>query len=87
MRTLVMLLVMAVLPAQLFAADRPNILWISSEDNSPYLGCYGDPVARSPHIDSLAIVFPMLQSAHRQGKRLSVACTRQASAANTCDRK
>ena len=25
------------------AADRPNILWITSEDNSPYLGCYGDP--------------------------------------------
>ena len=25
--------------------DRPNILWITSEDNSPFLGCYGDPLA------------------------------------------
>ncbi|HRZ94685.1 MAG TPA: sulfatase-like hydrolase/transferase, partial [Candidatus Paceibacterota bacterium] len=36
------------------AADRPNILWITSEDNSPYLGCYGDPLARTPNLDRLA---------------------------------
>jgi uncharacterized sulfatase len=30
---------------------RPNILWISTEDISPDLGCYGDAYARSPHID------------------------------------
>jgi len=36
------------------AADRPNILWITSEDNSPYLGCYGDPQARTPNLDRLA---------------------------------
>ncbi len=37
------------------AADRPNILWITSEDNSPdYLGCYGDPHGKTPTIDSLA---------------------------------
>ncbi len=33
---------------------RPNILWISTEDMSPHLGCYGDPVARTPNIDRLA---------------------------------
>ncbi|MDY0167867.1 MAG: sulfatase-like hydrolase/transferase [Thermoguttaceae bacterium] len=33
---------------------RPNILWITSEDNSPYLGCYGDPQAHTPHLDRLA---------------------------------
>ncbi|RLS51304.1 MAG: sulfatase [Planctomycetota bacterium] len=38
----------------LFAADRPNILWISSEDNGPALGCYGDQDARTPHLDALA---------------------------------
>jgi arylsulfatase A-like enzyme len=32
----------------------PNILWIVSEDNNPYLGCYGDKVARTPNIDRLA---------------------------------
>lgn len=36
------------------AADRPNILWITSEDNSPYLGCYGDKLAKTPHLDKLA---------------------------------
>ncbi len=36
------------------AADRPNILWISSEDNGPQLGCYGDPDAKTPHLDALA---------------------------------
>jgi len=36
------------------AADRPNILWITSEDNSPYLGCYGDALAVTPNLDKLA---------------------------------
>ncbi len=33
---------------------RPNILWISSEDNGPHLGAYGDPVATTPELDRLA---------------------------------
>ena len=32
----------------------PNILWIVSEDNGPYLGCYGDSLATTPHLDKLA---------------------------------
>ncbi len=36
------------------AADRPNILWISSEDNGPQLGCYGDRDANTPNLDALA---------------------------------
>lgn len=35
-------------------ADRPNILWLVSEDNDPLLGCYGDPLARTPALDKLA---------------------------------
>jgi arylsulfatase A-like enzyme len=35
-------------------APRHNLLWLVSEDNNPFLGCYGDPVARTPHIDALA---------------------------------
>ena len=34
--------------------DRPNILWITCEDLSPRLGCYGDAVARTPNLDRLA---------------------------------
>jgi uncharacterized sulfatase len=33
---------------------RPNILWISCEDISPDLGCYGDGYAVTPNIDRLA---------------------------------
>ncbi len=36
------------------AVKRPNILWISTEDMSPHLGCYGDKVAQTPNIDRLA---------------------------------
>ncbi|MFK8114795.1 MAG: sulfatase-like hydrolase/transferase [Rubripirellula sp.] len=36
------------------AADRPNILWLTSEDNGPQLGCYGDSYADTPNIDALA---------------------------------
>jgi N-sulfoglucosamine sulfohydrolase len=35
-------------------ADRPNIVWLSCEDISPHIGCYGDPHAITPHIDRLA---------------------------------
>jgi arylsulfatase A-like enzyme len=34
--------------------DLPNILWIVSEDNSPFLGAYGDNFATTPHLDQLA---------------------------------
>ena len=32
----------------------PNILWLTAEDMSPTLGCYGDEYAYSPNIDKLA---------------------------------
>src|SRR2546427_13165452 len=35
-------------------AKRPNILWLVSEDNDTFLGCYGDPLARTPTLDKLA---------------------------------
>lgn len=36
------------------ADPRPNILWITSEDNSPFAGCYGDTFATTPNMDQLA---------------------------------
>lgn len=42
----------AALPAT--EPDRPNILWITCEDISPNLGCYGDDYARTPVLDGLA---------------------------------
>lgn len=42
------------LQAQASLNKRPNIIWISTEDFSPHLGCYGDKVAQTPAIDKLA---------------------------------
>ena len=40
--------------ASVVSAGRPNILLIVSEDNGPELGCYGDPFAKTPHLNQLA---------------------------------
>lgn len=37
------------------APYRPNILWISVEDISPYLPMYGDSTISTPHIDRIAL--------------------------------
>jgi len=44
------------LPARAGGQERklPNILWLTSEDNNPYIGAYGDRLAHTPHIDALA---------------------------------
>ena len=48
------LLVCILASSALAAAERPNILWITAEDMSPTLGCYGDDYTTTPHIDRLA---------------------------------
>ncbi|MBT8038424.1 MAG: sulfatase-like hydrolase/transferase [Verrucomicrobiae bacterium] len=42
-------------PLSAIAADSPNILWITSEDNDyGWLGCYGSAEAHTPRLDNLA---------------------------------
>ncbi len=36
------------------ATERPNILWIIGEDASPHIGCYGETVIETPHLDRMA---------------------------------
>jgi N-sulfoglucosamine sulfohydrolase len=36
------------------APTRPNIVWLTSEDTGPDLGCYGFPLVRTPNLDRLA---------------------------------
>ncbi|HVW01719.1 MAG TPA: sulfatase-like hydrolase/transferase, partial [Planctomycetaceae bacterium] len=42
--------------AAIHAAEgpRPNILWLTTEDIGPHLGCYGDRYATTPNLDAFA---------------------------------
>ena len=54
-RTFLFSIVTSVFAAtQACGADRPNILWITSEDHGPQMGCYGDTYATTPNVDALA---------------------------------
>lgn len=53
-RRLAVLALALVGAAQQLGAARPNILWITTEDMSPTLGCYGDTFARTPALDAFA---------------------------------
>lgn len=58
MRTILILL-SAALPCFVACAEtvpksKPNVLFLISDDLNNYLGCYGDPRAKTPHIDRLA---------------------------------
>ena len=49
-QTLVAVFLFVSLLGRLIAAgvDKPNILWITSEDHGPHMGCYGDANATTP---------------------------------------
>lgn len=62
------------------AAERPNILWITSKDNAAHwLGCYGNAEASTPHaswVNPVECFFSILtpaglqQQVHKSGKAL-----------------
>ena len=54
MKQLLFVLSVQVSLASGLQAARPNVLLILVDDLKPALGCYGDEVARTPHIDRLA---------------------------------
>ncbi|MBE2286492.1 MAG: sulfatase [Prosthecobacter sp.] len=54
MKLLSIVLSSFVLQISSFAAERPNILWLTSEDHGPHMGCYGDTYATTPNVDALA---------------------------------
>lgn len=50
------LLLLLLSPTTVRAAEagKPNILWLTTEDMGPQLGCYGDTYATTPNIDQFA---------------------------------
>ena len=50
----VLLLLCVAAPVRAVAAERPNILWITIEDWSPLMSCYGTKGIHTPHVDKLA---------------------------------
>jgi len=54
MNRICLVILAAIFGANGYAEERPNILWLTCEDISPYLGCYGFEQAQTPHLDKLA---------------------------------
>lgn len=50
----IMCLVLAAQVVSVAEAERPNVLLITADDLGLQLSCYGDPIARTPHLDRLA---------------------------------
>lgn len=54
------------------AQERPNILWLTIEDTSPYdFGCYGNKYVSTPNIDHLAKTGIQYMQAHSVGPQSS----------------
>jgi len=71
MKVLILLLTLA---CPLIAQDRPNILWITSEDNSSHwLGCYGNKQAQTPRLDALAREGTLFEHAYSNAPVCAVA--------------
>jgi uncharacterized sulfatase len=54
MRAVIATLAVCACALPVFAANKPNIVFITCEDISPNLGCYGDPDAITPNLDAFA---------------------------------
>lgn len=52
--TKTLLTLLGILASSCWAEAKPNVLFIAADDLANSLGCYGDPVAKTPHIDRLA---------------------------------
>jgi len=61
-------LILHVLGQAVFAKDSKkfNILYLLADDLRPTLGCYSDPVVKSPNIDQLASVSSVFHNAYAQ---------------------
>lgn len=63
-RCLLLVFFATLLTGTLPAADRPNVLLITADDLGLQLSCYGDPIAKTPHLDRLASRSVQFQTAY-----------------------
>lgn len=54
MKSISLVLCIAAFTSWVSAAERPNIVWIITEDMSPHFGCYGERSIQTPNVDLLA---------------------------------
>ena len=54
LRSSLMVCLLIAVAVPLAAAEKLNVLFVVSDDLCPRLGCYGDPLVKSPNIDRLA---------------------------------
>ena len=55
MNRLLILVFSALFASNVFGADSApvNVVWIVIEDASPHVGCYGETLIKTPHIDRI----------------------------------
>ena len=64
--------------------SRKNVLFIAVDDLKPLLGCDGDPVAQTPHIDRLSTRGTVFMSAGRVGSNTCQSVDRNVSGSYPC---
>lgn len=73
-RRAVFVLTLVLSASTILAADRPNFLWLVSEDNSfEWIHCYGNEQAKTPRIDALAQQGILFEHAYSNGPVCAVA--------------
>lgn len=63
---LLAILLLAATSTRVAGADRPNVLFLMSDDLRPELGCYGHAQVKTPHIDALAAAGVRFERAYVQ---------------------
>ena len=69
--------------ARASGSERPNFMWFLSEDCNPFIGAYGDPLARTPTIDQLAAEGVRYDTVYSRGAGLRAVALRAARPACT----
>lgn len=69
--SLLVFILVFILTGNTFGQQNPNILWLVTEDMSPYLRSYGNTLIHTPNLDSLAANGIRFTQAHSNGTQCS----------------